>query len=48
MSFVAGKEVVMDGLTFDDVLLSPPSYSEVLPRNVELSTQFSRNIRLFH
>ena len=44
MSFVAEK-VVMDGLTFDDVLLIP-AYSEVLPRNVELSTQFSRNIRL--
>ena len=43
MSFVAEK-VVMDGLTFDDVLLIP-AYSEVLPRNVELSTQFSRNIR---
>ena len=44
MSFVAEK-VVMDGLTFDDVLLIP-AYSEVLPRNVELSTPFSRNIRL--
>ena len=44
MSFVAEK-VVMDGLTFDDVLLIP-AYSEVLPREVELSTQFSRNIRL--
>ena len=30
MSFVAEK-VVMDGLTFDDVLLIP-AYSEVLPR----------------
>ncbi len=44
MSFIADK-VVMDGLTFDDVLLIP-AYSEVLPRNVELSTRFSRNIRL--
>ena len=35
----------MDGLTFDDVLLIP-AYSEVLPRNVELSTKFSRNIQL--
>ena len=34
MSFVAEK-VVMDGLTFDDVLLIP-AYSEVLPRNVDL------------
>ena len=43
-SFIAEK-VVMEGLTFDDVLLVP-AYSEVLPRTVELSTQFSRNIRL--
>lgn len=43
-SFIADK-VVMDGLTFDDVLLIP-AYSEVLPKTVELSTQFSRNIRL--
>ena len=44
MSFIADK-VVMDGLTFDDVLLIP-AYSEVLPRTVELSTKFSRNIEL--
>ncbi|MDR0834273.1 MAG: IMP dehydrogenase [Candidatus Symbiothrix sp.] len=44
MSFIADK-VVMDGLTFDDVLLIP-AYSEVLPRHVDLSTQFSRNIKL--
>ncbi len=44
MSFIADK-VVMDGLTFDDVLLIP-SYSEVLPRNIDLTTKFSRNITL--
>ena len=43
-SFVAEK-IVMDGLTFDDVLLLP-AYSEVLPKEVELRTQFSRNIIL--
>ena len=43
-SFVADK-VVMDGLTFDDVLLVP-AYSEVLPKTVELKTMFSRNIAL--
>ena len=32
-------------LTFDDVLLVP-AYSEVLPREVNISTQFTRNIRL--
>lgn len=35
----------MDGLTFDDVLLIP-AYSEVLPRDVKLTTRFSRNITL--
>ncbi|MCO5261514.1 MAG: IMP dehydrogenase [Lentimicrobium sp.] len=34
-----------EGLTFDDVLLMP-AYSEVLPRDVDISTRFSRNIRL--
>ena len=43
-SFIADK-IVMDGLTYDDVLLVP-AYSEVLPRTVELSTRFSRNIEL--
>ena len=43
-SFVAYK-VVMDGLTFDDVLLIP-AYSEVLPKTVELKTMFSRHIEL--
>ncbi len=43
-SFVADK-IVMDGLTFDDVLLIP-AYSEVLPKTVELQTQFSRHIKL--
>ena len=43
-SFIADK-VVMEGLTFDDVLLVP-AYSEVLPREVSLSTKFSRNIDL--
>ena len=43
-SFIADK-VIMDGLTFDDVLLVP-SYSNVLPREVVLSTQFSRHIKL--
>ncbi len=44
MSFIADR-VKMDGLTFDDVLLIP-AYSEVLPRDVKLSTRFSRNITL--
>ena len=44
MSFIADK-IVMDGLTYDDVLLIP-AYSEVLPKTVELTTKFSRNIEL--
>lgn len=36
---------VMDGLTFDDVLLIP-DYSEVLPREVSLAARFSRHIPL--
>ena len=43
-TFIADK-IVMDGLTFDDVLLIP-AYSEVLPKTVELKTRFSRNIEL--
>ncbi len=43
-SFIAEK-VMMEGLTFDDVLLVP-AYSEILPREVSLSTKFSRNIEL--
>lgn len=34
-----------EGLTFDDVLLVP-SYSEVLPREVQLDSQLTRNIRI--
>lgn len=43
-SFIAEK-VITEGLTFDDVLLVP-AYSEVLPREVNLTTRFSRNIEL--
>lgn len=43
-SFVADK-IVMDGLTYDDVLLIP-AYSEVLPKEVQLKTKFSRHIEL--
>ena len=32
-------------LTFDDVLLVP-AYSQVLPKDTSLATQFTRNIRL--
>ena len=36
---------VGEGITFDDVLLTP-MYSEVIPRDVDTTTRFSRNIEL--
>lgn len=39
------EKFVGEGLTYDDVLLVP-AYSEVLPRNVDISSQFTRKIRL--
>ena len=44
MSFI-DERIALEGLTFDDVLLIP-SYSEVLPREVDLSCHFTRNITL--
>ena len=37
--------ILEEALTFDDVLLVP-AYSEILPREVDLSTQITRRIRL--
>ncbi|HEY8520845.1 MAG TPA: IMP dehydrogenase [Gammaproteobacteria bacterium] len=37
--------IIHEALTFDDVLLEP-AYSEVLPREVDLSTYFTRNLKL--
>lgn len=39
------SKIVGEGLTYDDVLLIP-SYSEVLPREVNIQSKFSRNITL--
>ena len=44
MSFIADR-IAFEGLTFDDLLLVP-AFSQVLPRNVDLTTRFSRNITL--
>ena len=44
MSFFADR-IKSEGFTFDDVLLVP-AYSEVLPKDVNLQTKFSRNITL--
>ena len=39
------NKLVGEGLTYDDVLLVP-AYSEVLPREVNIQTKFTRNIQL--
>jgi len=44
MSFLQDK-IDYEGLTFDDVLLIP-AYSEVVPRDVDISTQFTKKIKL--
>ena len=38
-------KIAFEALTYDDVLLLP-AYSEVLPRDADVSTQLTRNIRL--
>jgi IMP dehydrogenase len=38
-------KIVGQGLTYDDVLLVP-SYSEILPREVNIQTKFTRNITI--
>jgi IMP dehydrogenase len=43
-SFMSQK-FVPEGLTYDDVLLVP-AYSEVLPREVNISSNFTRGIKL--
>ncbi len=44
MSFLQDK-IDNEGLTFDDVMLIP-AYSEVIPRDVDISTQFTKKIKL--
>ena len=39
------SKIVGEGLTYDDVLLIP-AYSEILPREVSIKSQFTRNISL--
>ena len=39
------SKIVGEGLTYDDVLLIP-AYSEVLPREVNIQSKFSRNITI--
>lgn len=39
------EKFISSGLTYDDVLLVP-AYSEILPREVDISSMFTRNIKL--
>src|SRR5438445_66437 len=39
------ERIAYQGITFDDVLLEP-AFSDVVPREVDVRTQLSRNIRL--
>ena len=39
------EKFIGEGLTYDDVLMVP-AYSEILPRNVDVSTQFTKGIKL--
>ena len=41
----SAMRILEEALTFDDVLLVP-AYSEILPRDVDLTTQLTRSIRL--
>jgi len=45
MSSFQTDRIILEGVTFDDLLLIP-AYSEILPKEVELITRFSRNIVL--
>ena len=39
------NKILGEGLTYDDVLLVP-AFSEVLPREVNIQTKFTRNITI--
>lgn len=42
---MATSKILLEGLTYDDVLLVP-AYSEVLPRDVSIRSKFTRNINI--
>jgi IMP dehydrogenase len=44
-AFLMLDRIAYQGITFDDVLLEP-AYSDVVPREVDVRTQLTRNIRL--
>src|SRR5882724_4850486 len=39
------ERIAYQGITFDDVLLEP-AFSDILPKDVDVRTQLTRNIRL--
>jgi IMP dehydrogenase len=41
----ADSKIIQDALTYDDVLLVP-AYSEVLPREVDITTRLTRDLRI--
>lgn len=43
--FDFSNKVIGEGLTYDDILMVP-AYSEVLPRDVDVSSYFTKNIKL--
>jgi IMP dehydrogenase len=43
--FIDSEKFAGDGLTYDDVLLIP-AYSEVLPRDVDTSSWFTKKIKI--
>jgi IMP dehydrogenase len=43
--FDFSNKVIGEGLTYDDILMVP-AYSEVLPRDVDVSTHFTKKIKL--
>ena len=45
MDLYSTGKFIGEGLTYDDVLLIP-AYSEILPRDVKITSKFSRNITL--
>ena len=45
MDLQSTDKFIGEGLTYDDVLLIP-AYSEILPRDVKITSKFSRNITL--
>ena len=39
------ERIAYQGITFDDVLLEP-GYSDVVPRDTDVRTQLTRNVRI--